>query len=144
MPKAIPLSRCLALIVLLFCISCLLLTPAAAAPPGARLFLGIKGGKPSPANLDVPQRKTDLVFFQNNDSVTYKIVWTDKNYGSPFVAPNSPAEKGIINLPAFSAQPSGPWKVHDQAKSGQRYSFDIMSVKDGKSTRVGSGTVTVE
>jgi len=143
MPKVISISRCLALIVLLSCTSCLLLTPAAAAPPGARLVVGIKGGKPSPQNLDVTQRKTDLIYFQNNDAVTYKIVWTDKNYGSPFVAPNSPPDKGTITLEPFTG-PSGPRRVHDQAKAGQRYSFDIMAVRGDKSTRAGSGTVTVE
>ena len=140
MPKAIPLSRCVVFIVLLSCASCLLLT---AAPPGAKLVVGIKNGKPTPSNLDVTQRKVDLVYFQNNDTVTYKIVWTDKNYGSPFVAPNSPPEKGVITLQPFTS-PSGPWKVHDQAKSGQRYTFDIMADRAGKASRVGSGTVTVE
>jgi hypothetical protein len=140
MPKARLLSRCLALIVLLCCTSCLLLT---AAPPGAKLVVGIKNGKPSPSNLDVQQRKVDLVYFQNNDTVTYKIVWTDKNYGSPFVAPNSPPDKGTITLQPFTG-PSGQGKIHDQAKSGQRYTYDILSVKDGKGTKVGSGTVTVE
>ena len=141
MPKVSSMSRCLALIVLLCGLSCLVLT---AAPPGARLYLAIKGGKPSPLNLDVTQRKVDVVFFQNNDSVTYKIVWTDKAYGSPFVAPNSPADKSTITLQPFTGQASGPWKVHDQAKSGQRYSFDIMADRSGKLSRAGSGTVTVE
>ncbi len=137
------LSRCLALFVLLCCPSSMLMTKAAAAPPAAKLVLGIKGGKPSPANLDVTQRKTDLIYFQNNDSVTYKIVWTDKNHGSPFLAPGTPADKGTITLEPFTG-PAGPRKVPEGVKSGQRYSFDIMAVKNGKTSRAGSGTVIVE
>jgi hypothetical protein len=143
MPKAHFYTRCLALLGVLCCASSLLMTPAAAAPPGARLVVGIKDGKPSPQNLDVTNRKADMIYFQNNDSVTYKIVWTDKNYGSPFVAPNSPLDKGTINLEPFTG-PSGPRKIHDQAKPGQRYAFDVMKVKDGKTTRAGSGSVVVE
>src|SRR5580658_4541328 len=103
MPKASLLSRCLALIILLCGTPCLLLT---AAPPGAKLVVSIKNGKPTPSNLDVTQRKVDLVYFQNNDTGPYKIVWTDKNYGSPFVAPNSPPDKGTFTLQPFTG-PSG-------------------------------------
>ncbi|GEM_PF-6299539 len=129
--------RSLAALTLLFTLA------VVAAPPGARLMVQIKSGRATPSNLDIASRKTDQVYFQNNDSVTYKIVWTDKNYGSPFVAPNTPADKSSFNVEPFQG-PAGPRKVHDAAKSGQRYSYDIMTVRDGKTSRAGSGTVTVE
>src|SRR5258707_14445264 len=115
---------------------CLAAAGFAAAP--ARLVVAIKDGKPNPQNLTVASRKTDAIYFQNNDTVAYKIVWTDRNYGSPFLAPGTPGAKGTITLEPFTGL-AGPRKVHDQVKSGQKYSYDVMAVRGGKSTRAGSG-----
>ncbi len=128
---------------LLICFALVLLA-APPAPAGARIVVVVNKGKPNPQSADVKSRKVDMVYFQNGDpDATYKVVWTDKVHGSPFVAPGAPAEKSSITIAPFAA-PSGPFRVHDLAKSGQKYTYDLMATRSGKTTRAGAGSVIVE
>ena len=125
-----------------FLIAAVLLATLGFAPAGSKIVVGIKDGKPAPQNADVQSRKVDTVYFQNSDSVSYEIVFTDKTNGSPFQAPGTLKEKSKISLAAFRP-PSGPFKVHDLAKPG-KYPYDVMAVRNGKTTRAGGGSVIVE
>jgi len=125
-----------------FLIAAVLLTMLGFAPAGSKIVVGIKDARPNPQNADVQARKVDTVYFQNQDSVTYQLVWTNKATGSPFQAPGTPPDQAKVTLPAFQPA-SGPFKVHDLAKPG-KYPYDIMAVRNGKTSRAGGGSVVVE
>lgn len=123
--------------------SCFLFSAALAAPPaGKRLTVVIRDGKPDPQNVEINDRKTDTLFLQNTGAIVYKIVWTDKNYGSPFMPPGTPNAKATITIDAFGTK--GPLIVNTGVKSGQRYSYDVIGVRAGKESRAGGGSVVVQ
>lgn len=122
-------------------IAVLALTVGFAAAP-AKMTVGIKDGKPNPSNADIQSRKVDLIYFLNQDAVTYELVFTDKTNGSPFQAPGTTPANSKLTLSPFRTA-SGPYKVHDLAKPG-KYPYDLMAIRGGKSSRAGGGTVIVE